>query len=187
MGSQGHAGVGQGSTALFTNNLAAGAGVAPTNTTAALGVGLGGQFSALPTLAVGTDAIISSFLVPAGTALIPGESLVITGVWVDAAVTTLLAGGPCVFAMSLAYGGDAVTLAQAEAAATKAYRRVPLGFINFPAAAAVGSVSSKVYCPFASPITVNPGEYVAIAAKNLGVVTTAGVVTFLVGFDSHWE
>lgn len=186
-GGQGHAGATQGSTALYGNSLAAGAGVVGTNTTAALGTGLGGQFSLQPTLAVGTDAVISSYQVPAGTALIPGESLVITGCWVDAAVTTLLAGGPCVFAMSLAYGGDAVTLAQAEAAGTKAYRREPLGFINFPAASAVGSTSSKIFCPFASPIVVNPGEYVAIAAKNLGVVTTAGVVTFLIGFDSHWE
>ena len=187
MGAQGHAGATQGSTALYSNSLAAGAGVAATNTTAALGVGLGGQFSLQPTLAVGTDGIISSYLVPASTSQIPGESLVITGVWVDAAVTTLLVGGPCVFAMSLAYGGDAVTMAQAEAAATKAYRRTPLGFINLPAAAAVGSTSDRLYCALNSPVVVNPGEYVAIVAKNLGVVTTAGVVTFLIGFDSHWE
>lgn len=187
MGCQGHAGATQGSTALYTNSLAAGAGVTATNTTAALGTGLGGQFTLLPTLAVGTDGIISSYLVPASTALIPGESLVITGVWIDAAVTTVLAGGPCVFAMSLAIGGDAITLAQAEAAATKAYRRIPLGFINVPAASAVGSVSSKILIPFDSPLLVQPGEYVQVVAKNLGVVTTTGVVTFLIGFDSHWE
>jgi len=187
MGCQGHAGATQGSTALYTNSLAAGAGAVATNTTAALGVGLGGQFSLLPTLAAGTDGIISSYLVPAMTALIPGESLVITGIWVDAAVTTVLVGGPCVFAMSLAVGGDAITLAQAEGAATKAHRRIPLGFINFAAAAAVGSVSSKLLIPFDSPLVIQPGEYVQVVAKNLGVVTTTGVITFLIGFDSHWE
>ena len=187
MGCQGHAGATQGSTALMTNSLAAGAGVAATNTTAALGAGLGGQFSLLPTLAVGTDGIISSYLVPAGSALIPGESLIVTGVWIDAAVTTLLAGGPCLFAMSLAVGGDAITLAQAEGAATKAYRRIPLGFISLPAAAPVGTVGQKILIPFDSPLAIQPGEYVQVVAKNLGAVTTAGVVTFLIGFDSHWE
>ena len=187
MGCNGHAGATQGSTALMTNSLAAGAGAVATNTTAALGSGLGGQFSLLPTLAVGTDGIISSYLVPAATALIPGESLVITGIWIDAAVTTVLAGGPCVFAMSLAVGGDAITLAQAEGAATKAFRRIPLGFLNFAAAAAVGSNNPKLFVPFASPLVVQPGEYVQVVAKNLGVVTTTGVITFLIGFDSHWE
>ena len=55
MSYQGQTGQTLGSTALYTNNLAAGAGAVMTNTTAALGSGLGGQFSALPTLAVGTD------------------------------------------------------------------------------------------------------------------------------------
>lgn len=189
MGCQGHAGATQGSTALYTNSLAAGAGVAATNTTAALGSGLGGQFSLQPTLAAGTDGIISSYLVPAATALIPGESLVINGMWIDAKVTTAFTGGPCVFAMSLAVGGDAVTLAQSEAAATKAYRRIALGFQSFIVTAPVGQKSDegRIYVPFVSPVVVQPGEYVAVVAKNLGTVTTAGVVTFLIGFDSHWE
>ena len=189
MGDQAHAGVTQGSTALLTNSMAVAAGIAATNTTAALGVGLGGQFSLLPTLVVGTDGIISSYLVPAATALVPGESLVINGVWIDAKVTTALTGGPLMFVMSLAYGGDAVSLAIAEAPNTKAYRRKPLGFLSFPVTAPVAAKpdEGRIYVSFASPIMVNPGEYVAIAAKNIGTVTTAGVVTFLIGFDSHWE
>jgi hypothetical protein len=59
MGYQGQTGGTLGSTALYTNNLAPTAGVAMTNTTAALGSGLGGQFSALPTLAVNNDGIIT--------------------------------------------------------------------------------------------------------------------------------
>lgn len=189
MGCQGHAGATQGSTALMSNSLAAGVGVAATNTTAALGSGLGGQFALQPTLAAGTDGIISSYLVPVATALIPGESLVITGLWMDAKVTTAFTGGPCLFAMSLAIGGDAVTLAQAEGAGTKAFRRIPLGFMSFPVTAAVGSKpdEGRLFVPFASPLVVNPGEYVQLVAKNLGTVTTAGVVVFLIGFDSHWE
>ena len=48
-----------------------------TNTTAALGTGLGGQFSALPTLAVNTDGIICSYLNPIPTSAIPGKQMVI--------------------------------------------------------------------------------------------------------------
>lgn len=189
LGCQGHAGATQGSTANYTNSMAIGAGAAATNTTAALGSGLGGQFGLLPTLAAGSDGIISSYLVPAATALIPGESLVITGVWIDAKVLIAFTGGPCYFAMSLAIGGDAVTLAQAEAAATKAYRRIPLGFQSFPVTSPVGQKSDegRIYVPFNSPLVVNPGEYVAVVAKNMGTVTTLGQVLFLIGFDSHWE
>lgn len=189
MGCQGHAGATQGSTALMTNSLAAGAGVAASNTAAALGSGLGGQFALQPTLLAGTDGIVSSFQVPLGTAFIPGESLVITGMWVDALVTTALTGGPCHFAMSLAIGGTNVSLATAEAAAAKAPRRIPLGFLNFPVTSPVGQapVGGKIFVPFASKITAYPGEFVQVVAKNVGMVTTAGVVLFLIGFDSHWE
>ena len=71
MAHQGQTGQTLGSTALYTNSLAAGAGAVMTNTTAALGSGLGGQFSALPTLAVSTDGIVSSFQVPLGTSAAP--------------------------------------------------------------------------------------------------------------------
>lgn len=78
MGYEGQAGGTAGSTAAYTNSLAAGSGVAATNTTAALGSGLGGQFSLLPSLTVPTDGIISSYQVPAGTAALP-ESACIFG------------------------------------------------------------------------------------------------------------
>jgi hypothetical protein len=79
MSYQGQTGQTLGTTALYTNSLAAGAGAVMTNTTAALGSGLGGQFSALPTLAVATDGIVSSYQVPLGTSAAPGKSLYITG------------------------------------------------------------------------------------------------------------
>lgn len=75
--SQGQTGGTLGSTALYTNSLAVGAGAAMTNTTAALGVGLGGQFTTQPTLAAGTDGIVSSYQVPVGTAAYPGKSIYI--------------------------------------------------------------------------------------------------------------
>lgn len=39
----------------------------------------------------------------------------------------------------------------------------------------------------ATPILVQPGEFIQIVAKNLGTVTTSGVITFLVGIGGYWE
>lgn len=189
MGCQGHAGAAQGSTALYTNSLVVGAGFVLTNTTAAAGTGLGGQFSVQPTLAAGTDGILASYQVPAGTNLIPGEALYITGVWVEGKVMAAFTGGPVYYAVSLAVGGNALSLATAEAAAVKAPRRIPLGWQSFVVTSPVGQKSDEgqIYVSFNSPVVANPGEYVQIVVKNLGTVTSAGVITFLIGFDSHWE
>lgn len=53
-----------------------------------------------------------------------------------------------------------------------------------PASAA--AVGQTITVTFDRPIPIFPGEFVAIAAKNVGVVTTAGVVTFLVTPDVGW-
>jgi hypothetical protein len=189
MGIQGHAGATMGSTALYTSNLAAGAGAAATNTTAALGSGLGGQFTLQPTLVAATDGIISSYQVPAGTALIPGKSLVITGVWIDSKCTSALTGGPCNFQMALSIGATAVSQATGEAANTKAPRRLPLGWQSFVVTAATGAKSDegRIYQPFMSPLVCLPGEFVQVLAKNQGTVTSGGTITFMIGFDAHWE
>ncbi len=191
---QGQEGGTQGSTALYTNSLAAGAGAVMTNTTAALGVGLGGQFSALPTLAAGTDGIIQSYQVPAGSATQPPRSLVIRGIKIQSVVTTVLVGNatPVIYALSLAFGHTAVSMTTAETgsfvtATAKAPRRIPLGIQVFAAAAALGTLGGDVTVKFDAPIVVNPGEFVATCGKNLGVVTTTGVVTFLVTYDAYLE
>ena len=187
-GHQGQLGMTMGSTALYTNSLAPGAGAVMTNTTAALGVGMGGQFSALPTLAVNTDGIVCSFQNPLGTVAITGKQLAITGYSIVGVVTTVLAGNatPVSYVMSLNYGHTNVSLATTEATNAKAPRREVLGVLSFAAAAAVGTVSGPINVKFDCPIPVFPGEFVAIGAKNVGAVTTTGVVTFLVTPDWGW-
>lgn len=190
MGSQGQTGQATvGTLALFSNNLAAGAGAVMSNTGANLGTGLGGQFSAQPTLAAGTDGILSQYLNPLATAAIPGKILYVKGVRVQGVVTTILAGGPVIYAYSLYYGMTTASLASAESATGKAARRVPIGIETFAATAAVGVVGSAggQYMPFLAPIAIYPGEYIGVAAKNLGTVTSSGVITCLVSFDCYWE
>lgn len=176
------------STALYTNSLAAGAGVAATNTTAALGSGLGGQFSLLPTLAASTDGVISSYQVPVGTASAPGKALYITGYTLEGLVTTVLVGGPVLGAFSIAYGHNNVSLATATSSTARAPIRVPVGYQVYAAAAPVGAVGARLQDDFdRGPIVVQPGEFIQIVMKNLGTVTTTGVITFLIKFDGYWE
>lgn len=190
--SQGQSGGTMGSTALYTNSLAPGVGAAATNTTAALGSGLGGQFSVQPTLAANTDGIIMSYQNPVGGLTQTPRILYITGLWLRGMVTAALTGGPVLYAWSLAYGHTAVSMATTEAASfatatTKAPRRVPLDWDAYAATSALGTLGQKIVATFDSAIPVNPGEFVALVAKNTGTVTSAGVITFLVGFNGYWE
>jgi hypothetical protein len=186
---QGQTGGVMGSTALYSNSLAPTAGAVMTNTTAALGSGLGGQFSALPTLALNTDGIICSFQVPLGTSILPGKTLYVNGVNVDSSVTTVLAGNatPIVYVYSLAFGHNAVSLATTETATTKAPRRKILGINSFPAAAASGTIGVEVKTDFENPIIVQPGEFFQVVVKNIGAVTTTGVITFFIDVDGYFE
>jgi hypothetical protein len=103
-------------------------------------------------------------------------------------VTTTLTGGPVLYAYSLAFGHTGVSLATAEANGTaKAPRRISLGYETFATTAAAGVIGASVYMAFNSPICVQPGEFVQLVAKNLGTVTTGGVITFQVTFDGFFE
>lgn len=189
IGAQGTNGNTMGTTALLSNNLAAGAGAAMTNTAASLGSGLGGQFATQPTLAVGTDGIVSSYQNPAGSINITPRTLYITGIKIQGAVTTTLASNTngVIYAYSLAFGHTAVSLLTGEGVAAKAPRRIPLGYETYASGATAGIIGQGVAMTFNSPVVINPGEFVAVSAKNQGTATSAGVITFLVTFDSYWE
>lgn len=184
-GHQGQQGQTMGSKALFTNSLAPTAGAAMTNTTAALGTGLGGQFSAIPTLAANTDGVVCSYQNPVPTAAIPAVNLMISGYSITGVVTTVLANAaPVIYVFSMAYGHTSVSLATAEGPSTKAPRRIPMeGIMSFAINAAVGTVGNTVKLVLQNPIPVYAGEFVAVVAKNIGTVTTSGVVTFIVTPD----
>lgn len=186
---QGQTGQTLGTTALYTNSSAVGAGAAMTNTTAALASGLGGQFTAQPTLAVATDGILQSYQNPVGSVTAPGRTLYITGVRMQAVVSTVLAGNasPVIYLYSLAYGHNNVSLASTTSTTGKAPVRDALGIDTFPAAAALGTVGAVIDRTFNTPIAIFPGEFIQIAAKNIGAVTTSGTITWLVSYNGYWE
>jgi len=182
---QGQTGHTLGSTANYANSANPTAAV-PTNTTAALGSGLGGQFWATATLALNTDGIISSYQNPAGTAAISGKVLMITGVSIDTYVQTTLTGGGFNIQWSLAFGHNAVSLATTTSATAKAPVRVPLGVQTLAATAPALTTCSTVAKTFQNPIPVYPGEFVQTVCKYIGTVATAGVLGHVVTFDGYF-
>jgi hypothetical protein len=184
---QGLSGGTQGSLANYANSTNPAAAV-PTNTTAALGTGLGGQFWETTSLAVNTDGIISSYQVPVPTVNLPGRRLVVTGVKIDTYIQTAITAGGYNEQWTLAFGHTSVSLATAEAAGTKAPRRVPLGSRSVAAAAAALTQLSTIQVDLSSaPVYVNPGEFVQTVKKNVGTAGTAGVEAHLITFIYGWE
>ncbi len=177
-GYQGQSGGTMGSLAKIVNSTNPGAAV-PTNTTAALGTGLGGEFWETDTLAIGTDGIVSSWQNPAGTVDQPGKTFYCTGVKVSSFVQTALVAGGANEVWSIAFGHTNVSLATTESAVTgaKAPRRVALGTRLKAAALAVLSQLTDLSADFSSaPIVVNPGEFFQVVKKNVGTVGTGGVI-----------
>lgn len=178
-------------TSLWANSTAPTA-AAITNTTAAFS-GLGGIVAVLPTLAVASDGILLSYQNVAGGVAQTPRNLYITGVALQGAVSVILTGGPVTYAYALAYGHSAVSLATAQTASfatatTRAPTIVPLGAIdNFVVTAPVGTIGQRLVTTFDTPLLVEPGMFIQVLARNLGVVTTLGAITFNIGFTGYWE
>lgn len=184
---QGLSGGTMGSLANYANNANPTAAV-PTNTTAALGSGLGGQFWETDTLAVTTDGIIMSYQVPAATANVQGRRLVVRGLKVESYIQTALTGGGYVAQWSLAFGHTAVSLATAEAATTKAPRRIPIGNHSVSSGAAALVELKTISVDFGdAPVFVNPGEFIAIVKKKVGTAPSAGVIAHTITPVYGWE
>jgi hypothetical protein len=184
--SQGQTGQTLGTTANYANSANPTAAV-PTNTTAALAVGFGGQFWETDTLAVTTDGIVQSYQNPAGTATALGKNLMISSIQIDSMIQATLTGGGYVASWSLAYGHTAVSLATAEGIGTKAPRRVPLGFQAVASGAATPSLLASVTKTFDPPICVYPGEFVQCVKKKIGTAPSAGVVAHSITFGGYFE
>lgn len=190
---QGLSGGTMGSLASYANSTNPTA-AAPSNTalTANLPAGLGGQGAVIAAAAAATDGIWGSYQVPAATVNIPGRRLVIRGVRVDAVnLGAAVATTATTIQFSLAFGHTAVSLATAEAAAAKAPRRLPLGFMTWPVGAAIGAqpqTGALMVDLGDAPIFVNPGEFVQLVGKFVvGTATASQVIQFTYTPIYGWE
>jgi hypothetical protein len=196
-GQQGIAGSTQGSSANFPNAVGAiGAGNV-LNNTGALVTGLGGQalISAAANPPIGTDGIVFSYQNSLPTVAIKPRILMITGVKIMSVCYVAVTTNPIIYVYSLAFGHTAVSMVTAEGTSfttnptTKAPRRVPLGIEVYSSTATAATVGSQegIYMPFNSPIAVNPGEFVAIVAKNVATALPgSGSFLMTATFDSYW-
>jgi hypothetical protein len=190
---QGLSGGTMGSLASYANSTNPTA-AAPSNTalTANLPNGLGGQGAVTAALAAATDGIWGSYQVPAGTVSVQGRRLVLRGVRIDAVnLGAAVATTATTLQFSLAFGHNAVSLATAEAATTKAPRRVALGYMTWPVGAAIGAQpqTGEIVVDFGdAPIYVNPGEFVQLVGKFLvGTATASQVINFVWQPVYGWE
>ena len=193
MGSQAQQGSTPGSLATYTNSMAP-AGAGSLSNTAALISGLGGQATgSLSSPSLNTDFLLSSFQNPAGSTTVEGRVLMISGVRIQSIITTTVTGGPVTMGYTLSYGATSTSLATTDSSSftsptTKGPRWMQVGQEVVSTNAAAGSTNGPgVYQGFASPISVNPGEWVNVAVKlNAASTTTTGAVTWLITFDSYW-
>lgn len=184
--SQGQTGMTQGQTTQWANSANPTAAV-PTNTTAALGSGLGGLFLETATAALGTDLIIASYQVPAAAPGSPQKTLYITRITLNSAVNAAITGGAYTAMWFAAYGHTAVSLATAEGAASKAPRHLALGTQAVAASAALGSNLPGFDIDLATPLVVQPGEFIQICHRKVGTVATAGSILHSISVGGYWE
>ena len=188
---QGLSGGTMGSLASYVNSTNPTAAV-PSNTalTANLPNGLGGQGAVTAQAAAATDGIWSSYQVPAGTIAVQGKRLKITGIRIDAVnIGAAVATTATTIQFSLAFGHTAVSLATTEAAATKAPRRLALGYMTWAVGAAIGSQATPISIDFShGPIYVEPGHFVQLVGKFLvGTATASQVINFVWQPIYAWE
>ena len=187
IGSQGVVGAGTGYLANWANSAAPAS--ATLSNTAAGYTSLGGQFQFAAVLGSETDYALFAFQVPAQTATNQGRTLVVHGINIStfnmgAAVATT----PTLLQWGIAYDGTAVSLATADAAATKAPRRVPLGCQSLPVGLAVGGNVPDLRVDFRQPLSVNAGNYLHVILKiPVGTATASQIVRGVVTINATWE
>lgn len=184
------------------SNSAAPASASLSNTTAGYST-LGGQWQAAASATNETDWALFAYLVPTGTAAVPGKTLYITGIRIGETVVTGAAGvnatsffwAAAVGSSTLGSGtpGTAVSLATGDTVAgvttQTSPRRVALGSQSFLAAAPIGTQAPGFSVDFSSaPLVAQAGTHVHIILKQLnGAATPSLVWRGTVTIMGYWE
>jgi hypothetical protein len=173
-------GTASGQTATFAVGAAPAAGTWTASTAPATN-SLGGLWTSPATMPAGaeTDYPMFAYLNPAGTAALPGKTLVVTGVKVhESIVTTVIGATPAQLLWGLGVGSTASSLATTDGAATVGPRRVVIGIQSFAATAAVGTVCTQT--PFldltSAPMIVPAGTYCHITMRLLSNTAASGAL-----------
>lgn len=150
---------------------------------------LGGKFLFAAVVGAETDYALFAFLNPVPTVNLTGRNLVIRGVWIDSYnAVVAVATTPTILEWSLGVGSTAVSLATADAAATRSPKRLALGVQSFLVGALAGAPAERVDINLDAPVVVEPGCYAHIILRvPYGTATATELFRGLVGFNAYWE
>jgi len=150
---------------------------------------LGGRFLFAAVAGAETDYALFAYLNPVPTTGITGRNLVIRGVWVETYnAVVAVATTPTVLEWTLGVGSTAVSLATADAAATRSPKRISLGSQSFLVGALAGSNSERVDINLDAPVVVEPGTYAHIILRvPYGTATATELFRGQVGINAYWE
>lgn len=161
---QGQPGGTMGSTANYANSAAPAA--ATLSNTAAGYTTLGGQFAFAAPAGAETDYALFGWQNPAGSASALGQNALIRRVRIDSVnVGAAVATTATVVQWGIGVGSTAVSLATAEAAATRAPRRLAMGVQSWVVGAAIGASAEALYMDFDPPLLVEPGTFFHVICK----------------------
>jgi hypothetical protein len=159
--------------------------------------GFGGEASLTATIP-GLEGAVFAFQNPVGSVTQPPRNLTISGILITASNQgAIVATTGTTVQWALAYGANNATavpsLAVPEtgslvAATVKQWRRVPLGQTSFAVGAALGTQAPNLYVPFVAPVTISPGEWLAITAKFVfGTATASQIIWCTAMIDGHFD
>lgn len=150
---------------------------------------LGGQFQFAAVAGAETDYALFGFQIPAATTAVTGRNLVIRGIWIDTVNTgAAVATTATLLQWSLGTGSTAVSLATADASATRARSVVPLGFQTFPIGAAIGAQATRIDVNLDAPIVCEPSSFVHIILKMpVATATASQIIRGVVGINGYFE
>lgn len=174
-------------------NSAAPASATLSNTTAGYGPTLlGGQWQFAAVGGAETDYILFAYLVPAGSATIPGKTLFITGVRIDTYNTgAASATTATVLQWGLGLGATAITLATADSATagTRSAKRILLGTQSIPVTTPIGGPANQpIAIDFTTPLMVEAGTYLQLLLKMpIGTATASQVIRGTAIFNGYFE
>lgn len=178
-----------GQTANYSNSAAPAS--ATLSNTAAGYTTSGGQWQFAAVAGAETDYALFAYQNPAGTSVITGRNMVVTGVSIDTWVMgTASATTPTLLQWAVAGGSSAVSLATAESAtaAGKAPRRIAIGAQSIAVGTAVGAMANQRIDSNFEPLIIEPGTFFHIILKMpVGTATASEIIRGIATVKYYYE
>lgn len=152
---------------------------------------LGGQWQFAAVAGAETDYALFAYQVPAGAANVPGKTLMVRGLRIEAFnMGAVVAGTPTLLQWAIGFGSTAVSLATADSATagTRASRRIAVGVQSIPVGAAIGAAATPIDINLDAPILVETGTFIHIILKMpVGTATASQIVRGTCFINAYFE